>query len=55
MHFIFPIFFIGMFMKISKYEGKFGFKNNFKRISGTFQDYDSMDDKIDPLYYYICN
>lgn len=32
---------------------KFGFKNNLKRISGTFQDYDSMDDKIDPLYYYM--
>lgn len=32
---------------------KFGFKENDKRISGTFQNYDSMDDDIDPLYYFM--
>ena len=32
---------------------KFGFKEKENRISGTFQNYDSMDDIIDPLYYYM--
>lgn len=32
---------------------KFSFKENESRISGTFQNYDSMDDLIDPLYYYM--
>ena len=32
---------------------KFDFKQSDTRISGTFQDYDSMDDHIDPLYYYM--
>ena len=31
----------------------FGFKEARSRISGTFQNYDSMDDLIDPLYYYM--
>ena len=31
----------------------YGFKENISRISGTFQNYDSMDDLIDPLYYYM--
>ena len=32
---------------------KYGFLESNSRISGTFQNYDSMDDKIDPLYYYM--
>ncbi len=31
----------------------FDFKLNDTRISGTFQNYDSMDDHIDHLYYYM--
>ena len=31
----------------------YNFKENKNRISGTFQNYDSMDDYIDPLYYYL--
>ena len=31
----------------------YSFRENEKRISGTFQNYDSMDDLIDPLYYYM--
>tara|TARA_B100000989_G_scaffold287551_1_gene257279 strand:- start:787 stop:1170 length:384 start_codon:yes stop_codon:yes gene_type:complete len=34
-------------------KNKFNFKENKKRISGTFQNYDSIDDIIDPLYYYM--
>ena len=34
-------------------KNKFDFKENKKRISGTFQNYDSIDDIIDPLYYYM--
>ena len=32
---------------------KFNFSEKESRISGTFQNYDSMDDVIDPLYYYM--
>ncbi len=32
---------------------KMEFIENKKRISGTFQNYDSLDDYIDPLYYYM--
>jgi len=32
---------------------KFNFETNKNRISGTFQNYDSMDDHIDHLYYYM--
>jgi hypothetical protein len=32
---------------------KFNFREKERRISGTFQNYDSMDDAIDPLYYYM--
>lgn len=31
----------------------FDFKTNKERITGTFQNYDSMDDHIDHLYYYM--
>lgn len=34
-------------------KNKYGFLENETRISGTFQNYDSMDDMIDPLYYYM--
>ena len=32
---------------------KINFIENDERISGTFQNYDSLDDIIDPLYYYM--
>lgn len=32
---------------------KFNFREKKDRISGTFQNYDSMDDDIDDLYYYM--
>ena len=32
---------------------EYNFQENNTRISGTFQNYDSMDDLIDPLYYYM--
>ncbi len=34
-------------------KNEYNFRENDKRISGTFQNYDSMDDLIDPLYYYM--
>ena len=50
----FSYFFKWDVYKNYKYVKKnFGFKENSKRISGTFQNFDSMDDIIDPLYYYM--
>jgi N-acetyl sugar amidotransferase len=52
-------YYFSYFFKWDVYENykfvkdRFGFKENDKRISGTFQNYDSMDDHIDPLYYYM--
>ncbi len=52
-------FYFSYFFKWDVYENyqfvkeKYGFLENKSRISGTFQNYDSMDDKIDPLYYYM--
>jgi len=34
-------------------KSKMNFIENDERISGTFQNYDSLDDYIDPLYYYM--
>jgi len=34
-------------------KSKTKFSENETRISGTFQNYDSLDDYIDPLYYYM--
>jgi hypothetical protein len=52
-------YYFSYFFKWDVYENykyvkeKFGFKENENRISGTFQNYDSMDDIIDTLYYYM--
>ena len=52
-------YYFSYFFKWDVYENykyvkeKFGFKENPKRISGTFQNFDSMDDMVDPLYYYM--
>ena len=52
-------YYFSFFFKWDVYENykyvkdKFGFKEKDSRISGTFQNYDSMDDEIDPLYYYM--
>jgi len=52
-------YYFSYFFKWDVYENykyvkeKFGFKEKETRISGTFQNYDSMDDVMDPLYYYM--
>ena len=52
-------YYFSYFFKWDVYENykyvkkKFGFNESNDRISGTFQNYDSMDDHIDPLYYYM--
>jgi N-acetyl sugar amidotransferase len=52
-------YYFSYFFKWDVYENfkyvkdKFNFKQMDERISGTFQNYDSIDDHIDPLYYYM--
>lgn len=52
-------YYFSYFFKWDVYENykyvkkNYGFLENETRISGTFQNYDSMDDLIDPLYYYM--
>jgi N-acetyl sugar amidotransferase len=52
-------YYFSYFFKWDVYENykyvkeKFNFREKERRISGTFQNYDSMDDAIDPLYYYM--